>query len=157
MIIEAESEANGCCWSGEFPSQYIEEITRRAGNFKTFAVFVKLLVYSLSQTNEKINFDLLSATDLELLRTRKGLQKPSSANTTNSTNNDSDSVASNRKKYVIITYSTEFDRVHFPLPLLFVEALDVNRLKRTGMYMLMYIYMCVCMHAYFNLCMYEQV
>lgn len=38
-------------------------------------------------------------------------------------------IPKNNKRYLILTYSSEFDRVHYPLPLAFEENPDVERLK----------------------------
>lgn len=53
--------------------------------------------------------DLLTFNDLEILKGRKLGTAPSENNYSNS--------KSNLKRYVILTYAAEFDRVHFPLPL----------------------------------------
>lgn len=36
----------------------------------------------------------------------------------------------NNKRYLILTYAAEFDRVHYPLPLLYEENPDPQRLKQ---------------------------
>lgn len=74
--------------------------------------------------------DLLSYSDLELLKSRK--------RTTNSSNSSlSSSSSSNQKlqqkRYLILTYAVEFDRVHYPLPLNFEEIPDAESLQRTIM------------------------
>ena len=35
------------------------------------------------------------------------------------------------KRYLILTYAAEFDRVHYPLPLMYEEYPDPEDLKRT--------------------------
>lgn len=103
--------------------QDIENLTHKTGNYKQFDVFVAMLqsgllkvtftlwfyksnLYSTSviisnlQTSESITLDLLTFEDLELLRSRKV---------------DSNSVStisnkSNNRRYLILTYTVEFDR-----------------------------------------------
>lgn len=41
------------------------------------------------------------------------------------------SLRANNKRYLILTYAVEFDRVHFPLPLSFEEAPNPASLQRT--------------------------
>lgn len=63
----------------------------------------------LPQSSESVTLDLLTYTDLESLRSRKlggrpGALAPRSAQL-------------NSKRYLILIYSVEFDRIHYPLPL----------------------------------------
>ena len=37
----------------------------------------------------------------------------------------------NKKRYVILTYIGEFERVHYPLPLNLIEEPDTDTLRRT--------------------------
>lgn len=43
MIIDVESKLQGLIWRGDYKHKYIEEITNKAGSFKKFTVFVKML------------------------------------------------------------------------------------------------------------------
>eukprot|EP01036_Dinobryon_divergens_P053401 gene53401-71387_t len=119
LSIEAEhstSTESSFRWRGEFTSQYIEEITQKAGNFKKFTVFIKMLASAFSKDSDSVFVDLLTYNDLEVLKARK-----SSTNMSSSSLSTSTSISSNPKsllkRYIILTYSGEFDRVHFPLPL----------------------------------------
>ena len=77
----------------------IEEITRKTGNFKKFVTFLKMLKSSLNQDSDSVFIDLLTYSDLEMLKNRKsrnpGTQNPGKAN---------------NKRYLILTYAVEFDR-----------------------------------------------
>merc|ERR1712022_43776 len=55
-----------------------------------------------------------------MLKNRKS-RKPSQQNPSKS----------NNKRYLILTYAVEFDRVHYPLPLQFEDKPDVASLQRT--------------------------
>ena len=39
----------GDLWRGDFQAKYVEEITNKTGNFKKFAVFVKMMLGALKQ------------------------------------------------------------------------------------------------------------
>ena len=107
--------------AGQFSSRYIEEITRKTGNYKKFTVFVQMLMQSLDGQSDSVFIDLLTYSDLELLKSRKtGKSESSSA-----------ASKANNKRYLIMTYAVEYDRVHYPLPLNFEEAPDPANLKMT--------------------------
>ena len=77
--------------------------------------------------------DLLTYSDLELLKARKnGGTLPSSSSSASSSSSSSSSALAN-KRYVILTYSGEFDRVHYPLPLVHEDPNhpNVTSLRRT--------------------------
>ncbi len=101
----------------------IEEITQKAGNYKKFPVFVKMLKSAFSKESDSVIIDLLTYNDLELLKARK----------TGSLLNSSTSSVSraHSKRYIILTYSGEFDRTHFPLPLQYEDSVDLNSMQRT--------------------------
>jgi hypothetical protein len=40
-------------------------------------------------------------------------------------------MANNKKRYIILTYIGEFERVHFPLPLNYIEEPEPDVLRRT--------------------------
>jgi hypothetical protein len=81
-----------------------------------------MLLSALKQGSDSVFADLLTYADLEMLKARKekaangGFQR---------------ALPPNNKRYLILTYAAEFDRVHFPLPLLFEEAPDPLAMKRT--------------------------
>lgn len=94
-------------------------MTHKTGNYKHFDVFVAMLQSGLLkvkfefkfsnqikskefklQTSESITLDLLTFEDLELLRARK-FERSSCSNLGNTSNN---------RRYLILTYTVEFDR-----------------------------------------------
>lgn len=117
----AAQKEDGERWHGEFSASYIEEVTQKTGNFKKFSVFVKMLCTSLTrdQRSETVFADLLTYSDLEMLRSRQ-TRKPVNATT-----------RPNNKRYLILTYAVEFDRVHYPLPLAHVDEPPVHALNAT--------------------------
>ena len=85
----------------------IEEMTQKTGNFKKFAVFIRMLSTAFSRSSESVYIDLLTPADLEMLKARKlkGAQsqhpdQPSPAS----------AAANHNKRYLILTYVVEFDR-----------------------------------------------
>ena len=78
----------------------IEEISHKAGNYKKFSVFIRMLGAALTEEKDSVLYvDLLTSSDLELLKARKsggvvgGIKNPSSQATVSN------------KRYVILTYS----------------------------------------------------
>ena len=68
--------------------------------------------------------DVLTAADLDMLKARKtGARPPASAHGA--------APAAGGKRYVILTYSGEFDRVHYPLPLAFESPPSTESLLRS--------------------------
>ena len=105
-------------------SSGIEESTHKAGSLKKFDVFAKMLCSSFSKDNESVVVDILTPTDLEMIKARKTGSNSTSARS-------SASLSSFQKRYVILTYSSEFDRVHYPLALPFEDKPNVPALRRT--------------------------
>jgi coiled-coil domain-containing protein 61 len=47
VVLDAEEKNTGDIWRGDFTAKYIEEITKKTGNFKKFNVFVKMILEAL--------------------------------------------------------------------------------------------------------------
>lgn len=47
LIIDVEEKWSGDLWRGDFQSKYIEEITNKAGSYKKFSIFVKMMLSAL--------------------------------------------------------------------------------------------------------------
>ena len=72
LVVEIEQdEPTHDRWSGEFSSRYIEDITAKTGNFKKFPVFVRMLQTALASSSSSVFVDLLTFSDLQMLRARK--------------------------------------------------------------------------------------
>ncbi len=93
-------------------------MTSKTGNFKKFAVFIRMLSSALSRTSDVVFIDLLTSADLELLKARKS-GAPSASSTSSATSN---------KRYLILTYMVEFDR----LANAFAPATTANEPERQG-------------------------
>lgn len=114
----------------------MEEITAKTGNFKKFGVFVRMLLSALRRESEAVATDLLTYADLELLRSQRAsavgsssqaLQQP--AQPPSQQQQRQGQRPTSNKRYLILTYAAEFDRVHYPLPLAPEDAPDPQRLK----------------------------
>ncbi|CAH8454773.1 unnamed protein product [Schistosoma turkestanicum] len=90
----------------------VEELTRKTGNFKRFDVFCSMLQSALSKRSNFLKLDLLNYEDLNEIRRIKILNDylPPRCSVTLNGN----------KRYLILSYTTEFDKIHYPIPLLFV-------------------------------------
>ena len=47
LHLDLEEHDGGQLWMGDFSAQYVEEITRKTGSFKKFALFVQMLEAAL--------------------------------------------------------------------------------------------------------------
>ena len=121
LSIIIEKDDSGEQWKGEFSSRYVEDVTQRTGNSKKFAVFTKMLLSALHQSSDSVYVDILTFADLEALRSKAARKAPS----TSSSSKD------NNKRYLILTYAAEFDKVNYPLPLSFVDEPSVQDLQGT--------------------------
>ncbi|SPQ98718.1 unnamed protein product (mitochondrion) [Plasmodiophora brassicae] len=126
LIVEAEQKSNGQRWSGVFTAKYIEDMTANTGNVKKFSVFVNMLWAALRGSTDSVFVDLLTASDLESLRSRTaGPQSNGRPGTQRKPSKP------NNKRYLILTYTVEFDRVHYPLMLKHSEVPETEALQRT--------------------------
>lgn len=108
LNLMVQQTSRGLEWRGNFSSRYIEQITSKSGNSKTFTQFLKFLTACLEEQNPCYYLNFLTFQDIENLRSRKRLD----------TNFASQS---NKKRYLILSYTSEFEKVHYPLPLALKE------------------------------------
>ncbi|XP_064584782.1 centrosomal protein CCDC61 isoform X1 [Zonotrichia leucophrys gambelii] len=122
LRVEVEAHGTSDLWRGEFDAAFIEDLTRRTGNFKQFGIFCSMLESALTQSSDSVSLELLTFTDLETLHSRKvgAVTRPS----------PSTSSPLNSKRYLILVYSVEFDRIHYPLPLPYAGRPDLVALVR---------------------------
>mmetsp|Transcript_72832 Transcript_72832/g.126418 ORF Transcript_72832/g.126418 Transcript_72832/m.126418 type:complete len:625 (+) Transcript_72832:89-1963(+) len=119
LNIEVEHAEDGRRWRSQFAANFIEDITKKTGNVKKFDVFVRMALSALAQESDAVYLDILTARDLEMLRRHANPQGPP----TTSTAGQSD------KRYLILTYRAEFDKVHYPLPLPLDERSEEEMLR----------------------------
>ena len=97
----------------------LEDITAKTGSFKKFGVFVRMLLSALRRSSDSVSLDMLTYHDLERVKARlddNGLPI-------------SRGLPPSRKRYLILTYMAEYDRVQYPLPLQYDDQPTAERLK----------------------------
>ncbi|XP_062502740.1 centrosomal protein CCDC61-like [Corticium candelabrum] len=116
LVVDVEDKTTAEQWRGEFQPLYIKELTQKTGNFKQFHVFVDMLKSVVTKTSSSVSLDLMTFSDLEQLRSHQGhkSRQPVSKPVPHVAN----------KRYLILTYTVEFDRVHYPLPLPYIGKPD---------------------------------
>uniref|UniRef100_A0A3Q2NQD1 Centrosomal protein CCDC61 n=1 Tax=Fundulus heteroclitus TaxID=8078 RepID=A0A3Q2NQD1_FUNHE len=123
LMVEISDSVTADQWRGEFDPAYIEDLTRKTGNFKQFPIFCSMLESAVRKTSESVNLDLLTYADLELLRNRK-------AGVVSRPRGHQQQSALTAKRYLILIYTVEFDRIHYPLPLPYVGKPDPATLQK---------------------------
>ncbi|KAG7223294.1 hypothetical protein INR49_015650 [Caranx melampygus] len=123
LMVEISDSMTADQWRGEFDPAYIEDLTRKTGNFKQFPIFCSMLESAVRQTSDSVTLDLLTYADLELLRNRK-------AGVVSRPRGHQQSSALTAKRYLILIYTVEFDRIHYPLPLPYVGKPDPAALQK---------------------------
>ncbi|PAA81143.1 hypothetical protein BOX15_Mlig008763g1 [Macrostomum lignano] len=126
--LTAEVESAGRLWAGEFEAAYLEELTRKTGSYKRFEVFVGMLLSAVGEQQqqqkqkkkkqhqdeaEQLSLDLMTLEDLRALRAQRLGEADSAAAATPRSGAGGDG----GKRYLILTYRTRFDQVHYPLAL----------------------------------------
>ncbi|XP_038075059.1 centrosomal protein CCDC61-like [Patiria miniata] len=124
LTVEVEDRLTADQWRGTFDAAYIEDLTHKTGNFKQFSIFTSMLESAINKTSESVTLDLLTYADLETLRSRK-------AGGVRSSIPGAQKVSLSAKRYLIVTYTVEFDRIHYPLPLPYQGKPDPVALQET--------------------------
>lgn len=120
LTIEIQNTETAEFWKGTYDEKYIEDLTRKTGNFKSFKIFVNMLQSALNQESNTVTIDLLTFSDLENLRNKSCLN----SSTSSSVSRHSMQHNNSNKKYLIMTYNVEFDRINYPLQLRYQGKLD---------------------------------
>mmetsp|Transcript_22089 Transcript_22089/g.39525 ORF Transcript_22089/g.39525 Transcript_22089/m.39525 type:complete len:714 (+) Transcript_22089:566-2707(+) len=119
-------------WYSELDAKYVEDITRKTGSFKRFPIFCKMLHAAMTGPSDTLYADILTIQDLEMLKARQlrgaGGTSPSHSRQHVPPTRPGTGAS---KRYLIVTYVTEFDRVHYPLPLALCVDPTPAMLKRT--------------------------
>ena len=101
-------------------------MTSKTGNYISFDRFCEMMDSALQRNNDgSVFLDLLTWQDLEILKARKAAkagQEPSQQlNATHRTKN---------KRYIILTYVAEYDRVHYPLALKLDDNSTISKVDK---------------------------
>jgi len=116
LLVQVQNMRSGESWQNSFPSSLLEKITSKTGNYKHFAVFVEMLSAAVTRSSDSVEVELLTYADLVTLKTGKKQSKALNADT---------------KKYLILTYTVQFDTVHYPLPLPYAGRIGTAELQTT--------------------------
>lgn len=79
-----------------FVFQVIENVTRKAKNFKKYSTFVTMICHALQKKSETVQMEFLTRTQIELVFGKKQLAPPSAPQNTTT-------------RFLILTYKVEFD------------------------------------------------
>lgn len=114
-------------WQGSYEASYIESLTQKTGNYKRFDTFISMFKSALLKTSQCVTLDLLTFDDLEMLRSRRTHSRIYSSQ------NSSQILGppSNNRRYLIVTYTVEFDRIHYPLAMEYSGPPDPRVLQET--------------------------
>lgn len=123
LLVSVEERFTCEMWRGEFEANYLEELAKKTGNFKTFDTFNRMLSAAVGKTNNSVRLDLLTYSDLETLRKKRSHPLDTSFA------NQSTSLSMSTKRYLIMTFTSEFDSIHYPLPLVYGGKPDPSRLQ----------------------------
>ncbi|VDD75047.1 unnamed protein product [Mesocestoides corti] len=108
-------------WHGCFSSDYIEELTRKTGNYKSYGIFVTMLYAVSFNKSKSLILDLVDYEDLENFRKSNMInEKPLVL--------QPDRQRRPQRRYLILTYISDFDKTFYPLPLTYVGVVDRAKL-----------------------------
>jgi len=121
LIVSVVDNMNEDKWESSFSKSYVEELTRKTGNFKHFSIFLSMLETALKKSSDSVTLDLLTFSDLQDLRNKKFSNKKVLKASKQQEN----------RRYLILVYSVEFDRIHYPLPLQHIGKPSATQLQKT--------------------------
>ncbi|CAK0735493.1 hypothetical protein CVIRNUC_000590 [Coccomyxa viridis] len=98
-------------WQETFTSAQMEELSARAGSFKPFRTFVKMLRSALQGSSDTVSLDVLTLTELLAKSHQRSNVKGAHLH------GEEDDAPSDGKRYLILAYKAEFDSIQYPLPL----------------------------------------
>lgn len=121
LVIEESSTANR--WLGSFTPAQVEEMTSKTGTTKRFEVVLRMLQSALTATSTSVTIDLFLPEDLDTLRYRqKQAEQPHQSRFHLSEPKSIKKNAENGllRRFLVLSFSTEFDIVHYPFALRYV-------------------------------------
>ena len=116
LIITIEEEAKNIYWKQELDENFVTEITKQMGSYKSLEVFTKMLIAALSQKNDKVSLNFCSVNEIQQL-----------SEDNNKSNKNSDN--NNIKKYLLLRYE-EFEEVVYPIQFEYLDKKGNTELLR---------------------------
>ena len=92
-------------FSGHFTTAYISQLTQKTGSMKDFRTFLNMLKSALAQKSKSVKIEFLTTEEIQALKRGGGAQIPAGPA---------------QKCYILLTYSSEFDQVRYPIPLNYI-------------------------------------
>jgi hypothetical protein len=84
-------------WEATFSSAYVGDLTTKAGFVKTYSLFTQMLQLAITNASDELSFDVIAPADVGI----------------DPTSEDPD-----ERRYLVLTQTTQFDSVSYPLPLI---------------------------------------
>lgn len=111
-------------WRNSFKKSFVEQLTKRTGNYKSYSTFLSMLDFVLDksekQSSRELSFSVLTLSDLQAMKAERESE----------TCTKSEHATDRNKRYFILKYKTKFETTHYPLPLNYagMEQDDVSYL-----------------------------
>ncbi|OAF71983.1 CHMP2a [Intoshia linei] len=94
------------CWADTFNNKYIEKMSKKSGSYKSFNIFCDMIRLYQTEQCPEISLTILTYEDLEKIQRMKTNRQ------------DCKFVRDiHNKRYLVLTYTSRFDTVQYPLPL----------------------------------------
>ena len=107
LEVVVEREGDGGRWAGRFSGAYVEQVTKQTGSRQSLDTFCSLLRGGLTgEKGDGVYVDLLTGAELEAMR--GGSAGAAGAGGRRSHGD---------KRFLVLTWQSDVDRVHYPLPL----------------------------------------
>ncbi|XP_014250407.1 coiled-coil domain-containing protein 61-like isoform X2 [Cimex lectularius] len=133
--LHLEDKSSKEKWVSSLVPSYIENMTKRTGNYKNFHTFSEMLKALFKGTSTSMDLELVYQKDLEAMGSNRSINikgpkyahiksGPTGAvgnnlglqsNTGGKASKEEDNLT--QRIYIIIIYSGEFDKTHYPIPL----------------------------------------
>ena len=117
LIITIEEEATNIYWKQELDENFVTEITKQMGSYKSLEVFTKMLIAALSQKNDKVTLNFCSLNEIQQL------------SQDNNESSFSKNIENNIKKYLLLRYE-EFEEVVYPIQFEYLDKKGNTELLR---------------------------
>lgn len=98
------------------------------GNYKRFHIFLQMLISAIRQQSSSVVIDFLTFKDLQKYRNNSNNADSSHHP---SVSKDQHQHLNSTRRYLVLTYTVEFDRIHYPIGLTFVDRPSNQMLQQT--------------------------
>jgi coiled-coil domain-containing protein 61 len=88
LLVKLRNKSTNAEYTGSFTLEYIQEMTRKTGNYKKFSVFLEMLMSTMENESGPVMLDLLQGKELTNIQGK----------------------SKGDKVYLVVTYAVAFDR-----------------------------------------------